>query len=131
MKKIIEMPFFPYIITAFFYALMLLLGLSSIAGNELGYSLVVCYILAPAIELLCGFFIGKKQIWYKWLFPMTALLNWLSAAIVFGGRFILPEFISLTIWATAPAILGLLTGAIFAKYCSRGKADKISVQSSK
>ena len=89
MRRFVKTPFFPLIITVVAFVLMLVWGLSGITGDEMGYSLLCFYIFAPSIELLGGFFIGRKRIWYKWLFPATGVLNWFIASMVFGGRFIM------------------------------------------
>ena len=108
---------------------MLLWGLSGITGDEMGYALVCFYILAPATELLGGFSLGKRSgNWFKWLFPLTGLLNWGTSAIVFGGRFIRSEFIMLTIMAAAPALFGLIAGTIATKRNPNTEVDKMSVK---
>ena len=71
----------------------------------MGYSLLYFYLLAPSVELLCGFSAGKRRVCYKWLIPF----------VVFGERFITAEWVSLTLIAVAPAILGLLAGTFYSK----------------
>lgn len=119
MKQLIKTPFSPFITILVFYALVLLWGLSRIIGDEMGYSLLCFYLLAPSVELLCGFSAGKRRSCYKWFFPFTGIFNWLIPFVVFGGRFITVEWISLTLIAVAQAILGLLAGTFYSKEIRR------------
>lgn len=81
----------------------------------MGYSLLYFYLLAPSVELLCGFSAGKRRGCYKWFFPFTGIFNWLIPFVVFGERFITAEWVSLTLIAAVPAILDLLTEAFSVK----------------
>jgi len=107
---------------------MLLWGLSGITGDEIGYSILCFYIFAPVSELLCGFSIGRRSVWYKWFFPLTGLLNPFIPFMVFGGRFIKAEFISLTLIAAVPAILGLFAGVFYSRHRYTKEVDKMSAQ---
>ena len=128
MKRYVKSPAFPIIIIVVVYALMLLWGLSGITGDEIGYSILCFYIFAPVSELLCGFSIGRRSVWYKWFFPLTGLLNPFIPFMVFGGRFIKAEFISLTLIAAVPAILGLFAGVFYSRHRYTKEVDKMSAQ---
>ena len=81
----------------------------------MGYSLLCFYLLVPSVELLCGFSAGKRRVCYKWFFPFTGIFNWFIPFVVFGGRFITTERISLILITAVPAILGLLAGTFYSK----------------
>ena len=81
----------------------------------MGYSLLYFYLLAPSVELLCGFSAGKRRVCYKWFFPFTGIFNWLIPFVVFGERFITAEWVSLTLIAAVTAILDLLAEAFSVK----------------
>lgn len=128
MKRFVKSPFFPFAMIVFFYAAVLLWGLSDVVGDEMGYSLLCFYIFAPVVELLCGFSAGKRRVWYKWLFPLTGLLNWLIPFVVFGGKFIKAQLISMTFIAAVPALFGLLAGLFYGKRRRTKEIDKMSAQ---
>ena len=129
MKRSVKSPAFPYIIIVVAYALMLLWGmLGGIKGDEIGYSVLCFNIFAPVAELLGGFFIGRRSVWYKWFFPLTGLLNPFIPFMVFGGRFIKAEFVLLTFIAVVPAIFGLVVGALYSKRSYTKDVDKMSAQ---
>ena len=81
----------------------------------MGYSLLYFYLLAPSVELSCGFSAGKRRVCYKWFFPFTGIFNWLIPFVVFGERFITAQWISLTLIAAVLAILDLLAEAFSVK----------------
>jgi peptidoglycan/LPS O-acetylase OafA/YrhL len=116
MKQFVKTPLFPFAVTAAVYLLMYLWGISGITGDEMGYSLLCFFIVSPILELVCGFFIGRKRTWLKWLYLLTGILNWVLAMLVFmREKPIFSEFVMLTALAAGFAMIGVVSGKLSKK----------------
>ncbi|MDR3310836.1 MAG: hypothetical protein LBS90_05770 [Oscillospiraceae bacterium] len=130
MKRTAKPTALPFAVTAAVYALMALWGLSGITGDELGYSMLCFFIAAPVTELVCGFFTRRSGLRVRLIYPLTGLLNYAVAFIVFGraGHFIPGEFIMLTAAGVGFAAIGVAAGTLSAKRRRAKSADKMSAR---
>lgn len=129
MKLFAKSAFPPFVVTAAVYLLMYLCGISGITGDEMGYSLLCFYIGSPILELVCGFFTGRKRTWLQWLYPLTGVLNWGLAMLVFMRRKpIFAEFIMLTTLSVGFALIGVIAGVLSVKRRKLKRAEKMSIQ---